>query len=207
MKRNIIEEMHSIALRTTAEYAIENMYNITPLTNWREIHNKGIEQISDDGLILEFGVYSGDTINHIAKQLPNRTVHGFDSFKGLPENWKAGFDKGRFACKPPTVEKNVELHIGWFEDSIPKFLETHNEKIAYLHVDCDLYSSAKTIFDKLGKYIKVGTVIAFDEYFNYPGWEKGEFLAFQQFISKSKLKYQYLTYHSTSEQVLVKITG
>ena len=103
MKRNIIEEMHSISLRTTAEYVIENMYNITPLTNWREIHNKGIEQISDDGLILEFGVYSGDTINHIAKQLPNRKVHGFDSFEGLPENWKAGFDKGRFAATFPNL--------------------------------------------------------------------------------------------------------
>ncbi len=41
-----------------------------------------------DGLILEFGVASGRTIRHIGA-LTDRSIHGFDSFKGLPESWRA----------------------------------------------------------------------------------------------------------------------
>jgi hypothetical protein len=207
MSKNILDEMKRLALQSTAQYVIDNMYNVMPVKTLKEVHVKAIEHALEDGLVLEFGVYSGETINHIANHMRSRKVHGFDSFEGLPEAWIAGYDKGRFKTNPPKVLDNVELHIGWFEDSIPKFLETHNEKIAYLHIDCDLYSSTKTIFDKMGHLIKVGTVIVFDEYFNYPGWENGEYKAFKEFINKNKLSYEYLTYNSVSEQVAVKITG
>jgi S-adenosyl-L-methionine methyltransferase len=40
-----------------------------------------------EGLILEFGVYSGRTINHLAS-LTQQTIFGFDSFEGLPEDWR-----------------------------------------------------------------------------------------------------------------------
>ena len=39
--------------------------------------------------VAEFGVFHGNTANMIARYLPNQTVHGFDSFRGLPEDWSA----------------------------------------------------------------------------------------------------------------------
>ncbi len=48
-----------------------------------------LSEVKVDGLYLEFGVYSGTTINHIADQVPH-SVHGFDSFEGLPEQWGCG---------------------------------------------------------------------------------------------------------------------
>ena len=39
------------------------------------------------GLVLEFGVASGSSITGIAGEMPHRTVYGFDSFEGLPEDW------------------------------------------------------------------------------------------------------------------------
>jgi len=206
INKNILEEVHKIALYSTAEYVVEHMHNILPEKNWKDVHTKAIKQILNDGLILEFGVYSGETINHIARHLQSRKVHGFDSFEGLPEAWMPGYDKGRFKRNDiPEVSGNVKLHIGWFKDSIPKFLKDYNEKIAYLHVDCDLYSSTKTIFDLLGHLIKKGTIIVFDEYFNYPGWKNGEYKAFQEFVNSNNITYEYLTYNCVSEQVAVKI--
>jgi hypothetical protein len=38
-----------------------------------------------EGLVLEFGVYYGKSLRHIASSFPGQTVHGFDSFNGLPE--------------------------------------------------------------------------------------------------------------------------
>src|SRR5690349_16469603 len=46
------------------------------------------------GFQLEFGVYSGTTINRIAEADYSRTVWGFDSFEGLPERWRAGYPPG-----------------------------------------------------------------------------------------------------------------
>lgn len=69
--------------------------------------------ISINSLILEFGVFEGNTIYYIAGKLPNYTVHGFDSFEGLPECWRDGAPNGHFAMDQlPDVADNVELHKG-----------------------------------------------------------------------------------------------
>jgi hypothetical protein len=49
--------------------------------------------VPSTGLILEFGVFSGNSINIIADKFPLRTIYGFDSFEGLPEEWERD-DKG-----------------------------------------------------------------------------------------------------------------
>jgi predicted O-methyltransferase YrrM len=160
-----------------------------------------------DGLILEFGVHSGATINHIANRLPNKTIYGFDSFKGLPEDWTALQKKGTFELeKPPIVRPNVELVVGMFDETLPKFVETHAGSASLIHVDCDLYSSTKTVLDVLNDRIVVGTVIVFDEYFNYREWRLHEFKAFREFCEVHKVKYEYIGLVPSYEQVAVRIT-
>ncbi len=119
-----------------------------------------------DGLILEFGVASGATINHLAGTiaLRERRLYGFDSFCGLPEPW-ADYQIGHFACDPPSVAPNVELIRGLFAETIPPFLAEHEGAAALIHVDCDLYSSTCTVLDLLTPRIVRGTFIALDEYF------------------------------------------
>lgn len=75
----------------------------------------------------------------------------------------------------------------------------------FLHIDCDLYSSTKVVFDFLKNQIVKGTVIVFDEYFNYPGWQNGEFKAFKEFVIQNNVEYEYLTYNRYHEQVAVII--
>lgn len=160
------------------------------------------------GLNLEFGVASGRTINHIST-MTEETVYGFDVFTGLPEPWRTGFEAGRFATLPPSIRANVTLIEGLFEESIDKFLIQNldqDTQISFLHVDCDLYSSTKTIFNKLGALIQKGTIIVFDEYFNYPGWREHEFKAFQEFIIESGVSYEYIGFVSRHQQVCIRIT-
>lgn len=87
---------------------------------------KSIENIPTTGHILEFGVFRGTSINLLASRLSQRDIVGFDSFRGLPEPWKATegnmLPQGYFNLNgnPPKVPKNVKLVKGWFEDSLPK---------------------------------------------------------------------------------------
>jgi hypothetical protein len=125
--------------------------------------------LPDWGANLEFGVFSGTTINTLAKARPDLHFHGFDSFEGLPEDWDMGqknvkaeaFDrKGEL----PEVEDNVTLWKGWFDDTVLKWIGKHaDQNISYLHVDCDIYSSTVTILENLNSRIKQGTIIRFDE--------------------------------------------
>ena len=159
-----------------------------------------------EGLILEFGVYEGASLSFIS-ELSGQEVHGFDSFDGLPEDWRSGFRKGHFALKEiPSFDFNAQLHVGLFAETIPGFIQQRGDTelaIRFLHIDCDLYSSTKEILWGLAAFIKSGTVILFDEYLNYPGWEKGEWLAFHEFIKESGRKYRYLAFNRVHEQVAV----
>lgn len=158
-----------------------------------------------DGLYCEFGVFRGQSINYIASRTTH-TVHGFDSFEGLPERWRAGYEKGLFALAAlPEVRPNVSLHKGWFADSLPIWARAQPGPMAFMHLDADLYSAGKTVFEVLGDRIVPGTVIQFDNYFNYPGWQNGEFKAFEEFVAARRVKFEYLGYCDHNEQAAVRV--
>lgn len=204
--QNIKHELSLRALKSTVDYVESIMSNISSVDSKWKVHNYALQEMSLDGLFLEFGVFKGETINYIAKKTKNK-VYGFDSFEGLPEFWRDGFDRNAFAIEAlPQVEDNVVLIKGRFEETLPVFLDEKRDlPIAYLHVDCDLYSSTKTVFDNLEGRIRSGTVIVFDEYFNFPGWQHNEFKAFKEFIDRTGMSYKYITYNCLHEQVAVKI--
>ena len=163
--------------------------------------------VRGEGLVCEFGVASGLSVNFIAEHT-ERTVYGFDSFDGLPEDWRPGYSKGAFArSRLPHVRPNVELVKGLFHETLPSFLAAHPQRVSFLHVDCDLYSSTVTVLSALRGRIQPGCVIVFDEYLNFPGWEDGEHKAFAEFVAAEGLSFEYLGYNRLHEQVSVLITG
>jgi hypothetical protein len=164
-----------------------------------------LSEVTVKGLYCEFGVFQGETINFIASRV-EQEIHGFDSFEGLPEDWRPGFDKGTFRTEPPQVRSNVRLHPGWFEDSLPRFMHDHPEPVAFLHIDADLYSSAKTVLELLSERIQPGTVIQFDEFFNFPGWAGGEYRAFAEFCAAVNLQPHYIGFTRSGEQAAARIT-
>ncbi len=180
-----------------------------------EVMKYACEQITLDGFILEMGVCTGRTINFIAALNPRKVIYGFDSFSGLPEPWhgRTDFDvpKGVFAFKDPRqrppVLHNVRLIAGLFQDTLPRFsqeiLET--KPISFLHIDCDIYSSTKTIFSEVQNNIVEGTIILFDELYNYPGFQHHEFKAFQEFLESQNKVAEYLAFNQNWEQVAVRI--
>jgi hypothetical protein len=184
------------------DYADTHMQGATVYSEKSQILQHALQQVQNDRLFLEFGVQSGTTINFIAER-HRGLVHGFDSFEGLPEDWIAHRRKGAYTThgRIPEVRSNVRLHVGLFEQTLPDFAREHNEPVAFMHVDCDLYLSTKTIFKFLGDRIVSGTVIVFDEYFNYPGWREHEYRAFQDLVSKRNFQYRYLTYNQCDTNV------
>jgi hypothetical protein len=194
------------ALNRTVEYIEREMPNALGFENQREVIEYSLRETKVDGHYLEFGVFTGGTIRFMAKRVGSRVIHGFDSFEGLPESWH-GFSLGQAAFglkgKLPKVPANVHLHRGWFDQSLPPWLAENPGPVAFIHVDCDLYSSTKTIFELLGDRMVPGTIILFDEYFNYPNWEQHEFKALQEFVKARDITYSYLAF--ARQQVAIRI--
>jgi hypothetical protein len=136
-----------------------------------------------DGLLLEFGVARGTTIRAIAAT--GRRVVGFDSFRGLPEDWRESAKAGAFGCGVPEVPANVELEIGMIEDTLPAFLARNPDPIRFLHIDTDLYAPARFILNACKSRIQ-RVIVVFDEFFNYPGWEDHEYRAFTEFTQENR---------------------
>jgi len=202
-----------LASEESARYVQEHMRTVRNFETDYDLHDWVARTQLDAnlltaGLVLEFGVATGRTLNHFARILSDKTVYGFDSFEGLPEDWTSRMPKGFFARdKLPRVRKNCQLIQGWFNETLPGFIENHQEPVALLHVDSDLYSSAVTILNLLEQQLVAGTVIVFDEYMNYPGWQQDEFRAWQEFCDKYGVEYEYIGRVSRHQKVAVRITG
>jgi hypothetical protein len=205
--RNIERELQIRALKDTVDFIETELPLACSYPDRYALLEAALKKVTIDGVYIEFGVYQGNSINYLASKT-NHKIHGFDSFEGLPEDWKDGYEKGVFSVgNLPKVKDNVSLIKGWFSNTLPDFMEKESENVAFLHIDCDLYSSTKTIFDFLAERIVAGTVLVFDEYFNYPGWRNGEFKAFQEFCCNKSVKFEYIGYCRYSEQVAVRILG
>jgi len=127
-----------------------------------------------------------------------------DVFTGLPETWRTGFPAGEFAQEPPDVP-GAAVVAGLFEDTLPTFLAETDEAIAFMHVDCDLYSSTRTVLDLTSDRLVPDAVLVFDEFFNYPGWQQHEYRAWTEFVERTGRSFEYLAYTGNHEQVVVRL--
>lgn len=204
-RRDVFTALDQEAARSSAELLRTSVHGATLHVDKIETLRHAIRHAPRDGLVLEFGVASGATLSVIAQERPD-DVFGFDSFEGLPEQWRLGFDAGTFAADALPQVPQATLVVGLFDQTLPSFLVEHPEPLAFVHVDCDLYSSARTILELLAPRFKVGTVLLFDEYYNYPGWQQHEYRAWQEFVTASGIRYEHVGLTMDDEQVSVRLT-
>lgn len=207
--KNLNYALQARARESTADFIMKNFGSgVKVCRSKQELWDFALSLAKlNTGFAAEFGVYKAHSTNYLARKLNGKTLFAFDSFEGLPETWRINYKLGKFKLDTiPKVEANVKLEIGWFEDTLPRAKSRYNLSSASLiHLDADLYSSTKFVLMELSSAIKSGCILVFDEYFNYPGWENGEFKAFAEFVSRYKVKYEYMAYNCYHEQVIVRI--
>lgn len=151
------------------------------------------DRLQRTGTWAEFGVADGSTLRRIASLRGNARVWGFDTFTGLPEEWKRRDDvvhlKGHFAQERIPQVASAHLVTGLFQDTLPSWRPP--TPVTFVHVDCDLYSATKCVFDHVATMLAPGAIVAFDEIFEYPGFEEHEALALYE-ATESGLRWEPL---------------
>ena len=206
------------ANQRSAEF-IEKNLNFALLHNWDwEIQEWCAREIksasSTEDLCLEFGVWYGRSINRLSGIASSHQWYGFDTFNGLPSDWYGtNLSTGSLTerGKLPKVNPNVELIVGLFEDTLETFLlhelNSKPARIAFIHVDCDVYPSTKFLLEKIlhdgNNYPENGILILFDEFFGYPGWEHGEYQAFIEVVTQFQLRATYVGF--SNQQAAIRV--
>lgn len=93
---------------------------------------------------------------------------------------------------------NVSLWPGEFATSLPAWLAAHPGPVGFVHVDCDLHASTRTVLDLLDDRIVPGTVLVFDELCDwtdsgvYPAWRDGEWRALDEWLRRTGRRFRVL---------------
>lgn len=124
----------------------------------------------------------------------------FDSFDGLPELEgvdanAARFSKGRYDCSEDELRAILKSHgvdndkvtlvPGFYEDSLKQAVKDEHglTAAAIVMIDCDLYSSTKSVLEFITSLVVNGTVLIFDDWLNYQGDPgRGEQLACSEWL-------------------------
>jgi hypothetical protein len=196
-RRRDLDHAADVAAATeSAAYVVEHLAEARAFHDRFDTLRYCLKEAPTGGMALEFGVFEGATLRVIAEARDGE-VYGFDSFEGLPETWRPGFSTGAFAVDRLPEVPGAELVVG--------FLSGHPGPVDLLHVDSDLYRSAVTVLDQVSPRLRPGSIVLFDEYFNHPGWRRGEALAWQELVDRTGLTFEFLAYTADDEQVAVRV--
>jgi hypothetical protein len=149
---------------------------------------------------LEFGVAEGESIREWARlnRYPGSRFFGFDSFEGLPEDWRGVFGrtaKGIFGRhgQPPEIENEprVTWVVGLFQDTLPGFLQSFQPRgRLVVHLDADLYSSTLYVLAVISGILGPGTIVLFDDFSSFDD----VFRALEDFASAFRRDYRVLAW-------------
>jgi hypothetical protein len=192
---HLVRLNHTINFLEVGHWLKQNGYSFRSASCFRnrcDLYTALARSIEHDAVLyLEFGVWQGASLRAWSKLLRNpfSSLHGFDSFEGLPEAWDR-FPKGTFNVNgmlPQFDDSRVILHKGWFHETLPNFVMPAHDRLV-LNLDADLYSSTSYVLETLREAICPGTIILFDEFHD----RQHEVKAFSEFIEAYHLKFRFL---------------
>jgi hypothetical protein len=170
-----------------------------------ELFERAAAEIADRPVLyLEFGVYEGDSMRIWSRLLrhPGASLHGFDTFTGLPEPWNDLTVAGTFSTQgqpPPIDDPRVRFFKGLFEEALVSYSPPPAETL-FINVDCDLYSSATTVLRWVESRLRVGSYLYFDEFSD----RAHELRAFSEFLDRTGSAFTLVGATKALAQVLFR---
>jgi len=171
-------------------------------------HILGLEALRGPISYLEFGVHQGESLEWWVQgnQHPDSRFVGFDSFEGLPVDWRPDFPKGHFATgKPPDIaDPRCSFQVGWFNQTLAGFVAGHDFRHpTVINLDADLYGSTLCVLFGLVAKLKRGDILLLDDFSD----SLHVFRAFLDFLSAYPIEYELIAQHPRYVRIALRIVG
>jgi hypothetical protein len=207
-KFSLLRELQLAATATSTSWALDNLRYARMFPGKHQLLLDALSKLKQSPTVFEFGVYRGFSVNLMGRKRRDAKIFGFDSFRGLNEDFSGTlYKKGDFDLKGrcPRVKPNVNLVVGSFENTIPEFIRANQVVADLVHIDCDTYESSHLVLIQLidAGVIAEGTILVFDEFYNFPFWQWGEFLAFNETVAR-EFSYRFISYSEESVGVVIE---
>ena len=164
-----------------------------------------IKKSLKDRPFYEFGVWQGISFKYLIKTL--KKGYGFDTFKGLPEDWHNN-KKGTYSAEGiiPNIDGGKFIE-GNFEHTLPTFFAKPRPMASIINFDADLYSSTICALNHSKPVMDEHTILIFDEFIMNNSWEQDEYKALNEFCITNNLTYKVLAFSYITGQVAIKLIG
>jgi hypothetical protein len=158
------------------------------------------------GELAEIGVFRGFAARIIRREIPDRPLHLFDTFRGFIKKYDhpvdAIYEVGDLSASVDTVkqllkgEEDIHYHVG---DIARTRKAIKDKKFAFVHIDVDVSDPTKAALEYFYPRINKGGIILIDDYCNgHPGLQR----VVHEFCKKNNLelqrgagRYYYVKHH------------
>jgi len=192
---SMIDELKLLSYRESAGFVNEHLDTASLFPAGRiPLHDWLAEQVLPElppGLCLEFGYNVGRSAKRLSPGLLSREgatpYYGFDAFEGLQDNWsQLGASVGAYSLggAVPDPAPGCKLVVGWVEDTLDPWLESHEGSIVFCHMDMDVYPPTRYALERVLPRMSSGGIILFDELIGYPGWRNHEYRALTESLKE-----------------------
>jgi O-methyltransferase len=183
-----LEEPLSSSLAQVIDARIQESFRYCALDNAIDV----VVGSQVEGDYLEFGVATGRSFTRAYHELQRRRSYhdvstpiryfAFDSYEGLPPSDESlkpkQYRHGAYAVAEEAFRANltvagvpldeVVMVKRWYQDlTAQDKLELGLTKAALVHIDCDLYVSARDVLRFVGDLLVDGSVVVLDDYFRH----------------------------------------
>ena len=100
------------------------------------------------------------------------------------------------------MNSNVKIIKGWIQETLTNFLKEKIKRLL-LHILMLTYETTKFILKNLKPYLKSGSIIIFDEMYNYPGWENNEYRALIEEFTEDY--FDFIAFSDFGQEAIIKI--
>ena len=167
------------------------------VSTWRDIEDLYVigATLSPTNIWAEFGVGTGISARRLMKLLDNTgTLYLFDGWEGLPDDWhlspaKVNWTGSYKFDKPRFKDKRVCFIDGWFADTLPYDFPG---QLGLINIDCDVYSSTRTVLAGITPWVGSGTVMIFDELIGYTNYAEHEYKALMEWLDDTGHRMEWI---------------
>ncbi|MFZ1809278.1 MAG: TylF/MycF/NovP-related O-methyltransferase [Cyclobacteriaceae bacterium] len=161
-----------------------------------------------------------------------RKLYGFDSFKGLQNmteyhpRWHDGICNINYEGRHPVCKKGQKVDAdvvmnlfayyklnppiikeGFFVETLKSTIHSEVQKVALVHLDCDLYESTIQVLEGIEPVLSTGAILLFDDYYHYKANPNmGQARALREFVEKFSDRWElvkFKPYHNVCQSFFI----